>query len=344
MEYKDYYRILGVKREATEKEVRSAYRRLARQHHPDVNPSNPDAANRFREVNEAYEVLSDPQKRARYDRYGAAWERARSSGTAEAGSDFGRWFTGSTGAPSGGSDPAGFSDFFRTLFSNGRTTTAERSATRTRRGADIEQDVEITVEEAVRGTERILQLGSDGECPRCRGRGIVQSQLCPECGGRGEMQRERRIEARIPPGVQQGSRVRLSGKGRPGQNGGGAGDLYLRIRLRPDDRFQVAGRDVRTTVKADLYTCMLGGEVEVPSPVGNHLSLTVPAGTPNGKAFRLRGQGMPTADGGDRGDLYAVISVELPEHLSGEEQQLFERLRDLGRKGKSRREGGRNAS
>lgn len=336
MDYKDYYKTLGLQRGASEKEVRSAYRRLARQYHPDVNPSNPDAAQKFREVNEAYEVLSDPEKRARYDRYGTAWERARASGSTAQTTDFGRWFSGTSGAPrgSGASDATGFSDFFRTLFSNGRTGTAERGAVRARRGTDVEQDVEITVEEAFHGAQRVLQLGGTQECARCGGRGIVQSQLCPECGGRGEAQQEHRIEARIPAGLQHGSRIRIAGKGGQGTNGGPPGDLYLRVRIRPDDRFQVSGNDIRVTVKADLYTCLLGGEVDVPTPIGKKLSLTVPAGTPNGKAFRLKGQGMPAVKGDGRGDLYAVISVDLPEQLNPEEQLLFQKLRDLrGAKG-----------
>lgn len=342
MEYKDYYKALGLQKKATAQEIRAAYRKLARQHHPDVNPGDKGAETRFKEVNEAYQVLSDPEKRAKYDRYGADWERyrqtAQTSGSRQA-TDFSRWYTGGRSGDVNfeyGDDGASFSDFFRTLFGNATTrrsssTTTQR--THLQRGVDLEQDVEITLEEAFGGTERTLQLQGEQTCPECGGRGIVRSALCNTCNGRGSISENRRIEVRIPAGVYEGARVRIAGKGEPGVGGAPGGDLYLRVHIRPHSTYKLEGADVRVDVPVGLYACVLGGEAEVPTPSGRKLALTIPPGTENLKSFRLRGQGMSTlGNPSRRGDLLATIVVQLPKELSPEERAMFERLRDLSGK------------
>ncbi len=325
MEVKDYYQILGVSKNADDKEIKKAYRKLARQYHPDVNPGDEQAEQRFKEISEAYTVLSDPEKRKKYDRFGAQWEQYERAGVNP--DDFGGF--GGFGGPRGGtsrtvtpeefeqmfgggfgraSGASGFSDFFESLFGGAGTRQRTTQGTpfdgfstqpRTRRGQDMETPVEITLEEAFRGTSRTLQRE----------------------GGR-------RIVVDIPPGVQTGSRVRVSGEGGQGL-GGPAGDLYLVVQVKPHDRFAWDGNDLTTQVDVDLYTAVLGGEVEVPT-LERPVLLTIPAGTQNGKRFRLRGLGMPKLRTPDRrGDLYAEVNVVLPEKLTPQERKLFEQLRAM---------------
>lgn len=304
MDYKDYYKTLGVGKSATQDEIKKAFRKLARKHHPDVNPDDPGAEDRFKELNEAYEVLSDPDKRQKYDQFGAQWKQYQQAGGQPGGFDWSQW----GGQQAGGyrtvspeefetmfGGRGGFSDFFETLFGGGRSRTADYGF----RGQqpmeqDVEHDIEITLEQAFHGTSINLQWE----------------------GGRS-------VEAKIPRGVRTGSRVRLSGQGQSG------GDLYLRVTVRPDTRFERDGDDLRRTVEVDLYTLLLGGKVSVHS-IDKSVQLSIPAETPNGKVFRLRGLGMPKLRQSDeRGDLYATVSVRLPKHLSDEEKRLFEQLRDL---------------
>jgi curved DNA-binding protein len=314
MEYKDYYKTLGVDRNASDKEIKSAFRRLARQHHPDMNPDNPQAEERFKEVNEAYEVLSAPEKRSKYDQLGADWHRYQQAGSGPGGFDWGRWTTGQPGqrvhvhygAPEdlqdlfGGSDS--FSDFFSQIFGGMGASSSNGGYQRQmqpQRGRDYEQPVEITLQEAFQGTTRVLQ--KEGQ----------------------------RLEVRIPAGARTGTRVRMSGAGEPGSGGAPAGNLYLRVTVLPDPRFERKGDDLHTTVKPSLYTMILGGEVRVPTMSGERL-LTIPAGTQNGRRFRLRGQGMPRlSQPGQRGDLYARTAVNLPADLTAREKELFEELQQL---------------
>lgn len=338
MDYKDYYKTLGVSKNATEKELRSAYRKLARQYHPDVNPGNRQAEARFKEINEAYQVLSDPEKRAKYDRYGADWERFQRTGSGQT-TDFGRWYTGRSGgytstSGTAGFDTSGFSDFFRTLFGNisgsaGRTTTTTRTQAATR-GDDLEQPIEITAEEAFSGTKRILQLSGEITCPECNGVGIKNTQLCNTCHGRGTIsEQNRRIEVTIPQGVYDGARIRVAGKGEPGYGGAPSGDLYLRIKIKKHPKFEFEGRDVYVNQAVDLYTCLLGGEVAVPTPAGKKLMLTIPANTNNGQSFRLRGQGMPALNNpSQKGDLIVRVTTELPHDLSEQQRDLLKQVRD----------------
>jgi curved DNA-binding protein len=317
MEYKDYYKVLGVSRDADEREIKSSFRKLARKCHPDVNPGDPDCEEQFKEINEAYEVLSDPEKRARYDQLGAEWQRYRQAGGRPDGFDWDQW---TTGAPGEGrrvhvrygtpedlqdifGDTSPFSDFFTSIFGGmggARPEGTHEGYTyqpRPRRGQDYEQEVEITLREVYQGTTRILQ--KDG----------------------------RRLEIRIPPGANTGTRVRMSGEGGAGTSGGQPGDLYLRVRVQPDPIFERDGDDLRVTVPVDLYTAVLGGEVRMPTLSGP-VTLKIPETTQNGTTFRLRGKGMPRLrTPQEHGDLYASIDVRLPTNLTPRQRELFEELR-----------------
>ncbi|MGQ9598150.1 MAG: DnaJ C-terminal domain-containing protein [Anaerolineae bacterium] len=315
MEYKDYYKILGVDKNASEKEIKRAFRRLARQYHPDVNPNDPMAEERFKEINEAYEVLSDPEKRQKYEQLGADWQRWQQMGGRPGDFDWSRWTTGRPGervyvrygTPEdledlfGGRSP--FSDFFSQIFGGMGSRTGRggfQYEIRPQRGQDIEQEVEITLQEAYHGTTRILQ--KDGQ----------------------------RLEVKIPAGAKTGTRVRMSGEGGAGTGGGPAGDLYLKVKVLPDPRFERKGDDLYTTVPVDLYTMVLGGEVRVPTMTGE-VMLTIPAGTQNGRSFRLRGKGMPhLREPGQHGDLYVKVEAQLPTRLTPRQRDLFEQLRRLG--------------
>lgn len=341
MDFKDYYQVLGVKRDASEKDIRSAFRKLARQYHPDVNKDDKQAEARFKEVNEANEVLSDPEKRQMYDRFGADWQRyqqaqANGQGTSQ---DFSQWFTGGRPSSGGGggqrveyrdfSEVGEFSDFFETLFGGGRRGRNGAGVPMPRRGADEEVEAELTLEEAEQGTTRMVSLQTNAICPTCGGSGVKDHRRCPTCGGSGYTAQNRRLEARIPAGVADGARIRLSGQGGSGAAGGPNGDLYLRVRLLPHKQFEREGSDLRTTVDVPLYTALLGGEIAVPA-LGSRLSLRIPPETQNGKVFRLRGKGL-AAGRDQRGDLLARINVVLPTGLSDDERETFARLRDGAR-------------
>ncbi|MBV9172588.1 MAG: J domain-containing protein [Chloroflexi bacterium] len=313
---RDYYQVLGVPRTASEKDIKTAYRKLARKHHPDVNPGNKNAEEEFKEIGEAYSVLSDPDKRKKYDRWGPDWEKIEQAQAA--GANFGNrpspggstytWTTtgGDGGQGFGGFDSEDIGNLFEQLFGRSAAGTGGRSRVRTtpRKGADLEQPVEVTLEEAFAGTQRTFQIRD------------VQT---------GET---RTAEIKIPAGAYDGLRVRVAGKGDPGTAGGQAGDLFLIVSVKPHQMFERDGDDLRVKVATPLYTAMLGGEVRVPTPKGTHLALKVPPETPNGQRMRLAGQGMPRVGGG-RGDLYAEITVELPRNLTQREKDLFSELAHL---------------
>jgi DnaJ-class molecular chaperone len=325
MAAKDYYAILGVSKNATEKDIKQAYRKLARKYHPDVNPGDKSAEAKFKEINQAHEVLSDPEKRKKYDQFGENWQYAdqfaKAGGQQRATWDFGR-----RGTPSDFGDQAGaegFGDIFDSILrgSSGRT------ARRPQRGQDLEYPVEVSLEEAYRGTMRMLEMQGEEPCPTCKGKG------CRTCGGAGTVRRSRRLEVKIPQGVREGSRVRIAGKGGPGQMGGEAGDLYLLISVKPDDRFQRTEDDLHVDVPVLLTDAILGGEVEVPTLEGKKLALKIPPETQNGKVFRLAGQGMPRLGNNTKGDLYAKVKVVLPTRISAKEKELFQQLKSLLAKG-----------
>jgi curved DNA-binding protein len=322
MDYKDYYQILGVDKGTNQDEIKKAYRKLARKYHPDMNPGDNAAEEKFKELNEAYEVLSDPAKREKYDRFGKQWQQYERKGGRPEDFDWSQWTTqpggqaytrtvspeeleqilgGGFGGFSGGM--GGFSDFFETLFGGGLGRQAGGSGRRTapaRRGRDNEQAVMISLDDAFYGTTVNLQW-EDG----------------------------RRIEAKIPPGVRTGSRVRLSGQGQAGISGGSRGDLYLKVSVRPHDLFERDGDNLKTTVPVDLYTALLGGKITVRT-IDRTVELTIPPETPNGKVFRLSGLGMPKLKKPDvHGNLYATVQIQLPKNLSTQEKELVEKLRSL---------------
>jgi curved DNA-binding protein len=309
---------LGVAKEASQDEIKKAFRKLARKHHPDVNPGDQAAEERFKEINEAYEVLSDPEKRQKYDQFGSQWRQYERAGGRPEDFNWGQWQAepGSrsytrTVTPEEFEDifgsGAGFSDFFETLFGGGsrRRTTAgfEEQAyyqPRPRQGRDAEHTVQVSLDEAFHGATRTL-----------------------------EWENGRRIEARVPRGVDTGSRIRLSGQGEPGRSGGSAGDLYLRIEVTPHPRFRREGDDLKVVQPVDLYTLLLGGKVDVPG-LDRTVKLAVPPETANGKVFRLKGLGMPRLrDPEQRGDLYVTVEAELPTSLSQDEISLLRQLRDM---------------
>ena len=331
---RDYYPVLGVGRAATDKEIKSAYRKLARKHHPDVNPGDKAAESKFKEINEAYEVLGDPDKRRKYDELGANWrmyEQAQQQGQSGAnpfgggGNPFGgggAW-TINMGGGGGGyrtmndeemheifgnEDP--FSDFFKTFF-GGQTQEAggqrEPGRQRTRgarahKGRDIEHEVELTLEEAFHGATRRISIKQAGHA--------------------------RSVDVRIPAGVKDGARVRAAGEGETGANGGTSGDLYLRVKLKPHAVFERDGADLKTKVAVPVTTAVLGGEANVPTMTGS-VRLKIPETTQNGQVFRLKGHGMPTVGKPDqRGDLYALAEIQLPRTVTKDQRLHWEALQE----------------
>ncbi len=309
MEYKDYYKILDVDRNASEKEVKRTYRRLARKLHPDVNPGDKGAEARFKEINEAYDVLGDPEKRAKYDRLGASWQQWQRAGRDPGGFDWSQSASPGAGATRvnfadlnellGGAGGSGFSDFFSSLFGGMAGGARPQAQVRPRKGQDLRQPIDITLEEAFRGTTRTLIR--DG----------------------------RRIQASIPAGAKTGTKVRLTGQGTPGSSGGPAGNLYLTITVLPHNRFERKGDRLHTQIPVDFYTAVLGGKTEVETLAGS-VQLSIPAGTQGGQVFRLRGKGMPKLRHKDEfGDLYAKVTIQIPKCLSKQEKELFTQLAEL---------------
>lgn len=348
MAKRDYYEVLGVSRDATEQEIKSAYRKLALKYHPDRNPGNKEAEERFKEAAEAYSVLGDPQKRAVYDRYGHA-----GVGTAAGEPTF---------------DPSIFADFtdifgdffgFGDLFGFGT-----RGRPRARRGEDVRYDLEISFEDAVRGMTAEILVPRTETCPRCRGEGAEPGQgfircsschgrgeliyqqgfltvrrTCPQCGGRGQImrqacsecrgqgyvRRERRLKVNIPPGVDDGMRLRLANEGQPGSNGGPPGDLYVVLHVKPHPFFRREGNDLHCTLPVNIAQAALGAEIEVPTLEGPE-KVKIPEGTQPGAQFRLRHKGVPDVNGAGRGDLWVHIDVRVPTRLTRQQRRLLEEL------------------
>jgi DnaJ-class molecular chaperone len=318
VEFKDYYKTLGVTKTATEKELKQAFRKLARKLHPDVNPGDKGAESKFKEVNEAYEVLGDPEKRKKYDELGANWRMYEQAGAQGGANPFaGSWNVGGTGTQGfrtmtpeemeemfGDSNP--FSDFFTTFFGGGGGPGAGARASargaRQRPGRDIENEIELPLEDAYHGSTHRLSLRHDGHA--------------------------RTVDVRIPAGVVDGSRVRISGEGEQGSGGAAAGNLYLRVKLAPHPVFEVKGRDLYTKVLVRVTTAVLGGEALVMTLAGKPARLRIPPLTQNGQVFRLKGFGMPTVGKPDeKADLYARVDIQMPTQLSPAEREHYEALR-----------------
>jgi curved DNA-binding protein len=316
MQYRDYYEILGVKKDASQDEIKKAYRKLARKYHPDVNPDDPGAEEKFKDINEAYQVLSDDEKRSKYDKFGSQWKQYQQRGGRAEDFDWSQWAAQGQPGMGGyrtvsqeefeqmfGGGLGGFSDFFTTLFGGmgmggarpGGRTPRGTSQQAMQQGRDIEHSVQISLEEAFNGTTRLLTF-EDG----------------------------RRIEATIPPGVKTGSRIRLSGQGSPGPRG--ASDLYLKIKVASHPKFTREGDDLKINQPVDFFTALLGGEVTV-STIDKTVKLTVPPESDSGKTFRLKGLGMPKLNNpGKRGDLYVTLEIQVPKNLTADQKKKFEEL------------------
>jgi len=336
---KSYYETLGLKKEASQKEIKAAYRRLARKHHPDVNPGDRSAEGRFKEINQAFEVLSDADKRAKYDRYGENWEQAEAFEKARAAHGGrggaqthhgGQAFTFDIndllrrqGRGGGG---GGFEDVLGGLFGGmGRRGPA--------RGQNVEYAAEITLEEAYNGTTRTLHLQSQEACATCGGRGEIAGAVCHECEGAGAVLRPKRIEVKIPAGAKDGTRVRIAGEGSAGMGGGPRGDLYVVVKVRPHARFERRGDDLVEEISVPVEDAVLGGEAQVGTIAGKRIAVTIPPLTQNGRTIRLAGLGMPRLESRKgHGDLLVKVRLVIPEEITEEQKALYERLR-AARKG-----------
>jgi molecular chaperone DnaJ len=344
---RDYYEILGVGRSATEQELKSAYRQMALKHHPDRNPDNTDAEERFKEAAEAYGVLSDPQKRAAYDHYGhAGLSTSASSFDPNAFTDFGDVL----------GDFFGFGDLFGG---------SGRRRSRAQRGDDLRYDLELSFEDAVRGLSAEIQIPRQEVCHRCLGKGAEPGDLatcttchgrgemlyqqgflsirrtCSQCGGSGQVARkacsgcrgqgytasQEKLKVNIPAGVDNGTRLRLSGKGQPGANDGPAGDLYVFMKVEEHAIFERREKDLHCTIPLNIAQAALGAEIEVPTLDGSE-NLKIPEGTQTGASFCLRRQGVPDVNGRGRGDLYVHVQVKVPAKLTREQRKLFEQLKE----------------
>jgi molecular chaperone DnaJ len=356
----DYYTVLGVAREASDTDIKRAYRQLARRHHPDVAKDKAGAESRFKEINEAYEILSDPEKRQRYDRFGHAGVNGAASG---AGPGFG---------PFGGFSSAdGFGDLFDMFFGQSRSATQQRQ-TGPARGADLRYDLEITLEDAYRGAERPITFAHLGACETCRGSGAKPGTLitscercggsgvirsarqtplgqfvtqttcttcggegqvipspCDACRGRGRVERQRTLTVRIPPGVDDGSRIRLTGSGEAGARGGAPGDLYVYLSVAPHARFRRDGLDLHLDVPISFPQAALGGTLSIETFDGP-VEVAVAAGTQNGATYRVPGHGMPSVRGSGRGHLLAMMHIVVPTKLSRRERELLEEYAEIG--------------
>lgn len=349
---KDLYEILGVARSASEDELKKAFRNLAKEHHPDRNPGDEEAEHRFKEINLAYEILKDPEKRAAYDRYGhAAFEGA-----------------GAGAGPGGGFDfSGGFADIFDEMF--GEFMGGRRGRGGHRRGADLRYNLEISLEDAFNGRSAEIRVptsvtcetcsGSGAEggaqpiscptcqgagkirsqqgfftvertCPSCRGAGQVIDKPCQSCNGSGRTQKEKALSVKIPPGVEDGTRIRLSGEGEAGLNGAPAGDLYIFLSVTPHRLFQRDQADIFCKVPIAMTAAALGGTVEVPTIDGGKAKVNVPPGTQTGQQFRLRSKGMSVLNSRQRGDMYVEARIETPVNLSRKQRELLQEFEKAG--------------
>jgi molecular chaperone DnaJ len=355
MAKRDYYEVLGVQRSATEQDLKSAYRKLAKEYHPDRNPGDASAEQRFKEVNEAYEALKDPQKRAAYDRFGhAAFD---SSG------GFGRGGGGGFGPEFASSMSDIFDDLFGEFMGGRRGGGAGRARSGRERGADLRYNMEITLADAYAGKKAEIVVptsvscetcagsgaktgtkpttcptcGGMGKirasqgfftvertCPNCHGRGEVIEDPCPSCHGAGRVTKERKLSVEIPSGVEDGTRIRLAGEGEAGLRGGPAGDLYIFLSVKPHEFFQRDGADIFCKVPIAMTTAALGGQIEVPTVDGSVTRVRVPEGTESGKQFRLKGKGMPVLRSKVTGDMYIQVEVETPKSLTRRQRELLE--------------------
>ncbi len=348
MEYKDYYKILGVDKNATQKEIKKAYRRLARKYHPDVNPGDKEAEKKFKEINEAYEVLGDKEKRKKYDEFGQYWEHADKIGASgfkgQAGGNFRYEDLSSI---FGGGD---LSDLLGSIFGgmSGKTRTGKGFRTFTwssgpdasfdfgggfqkqpQKGADLEASIELTIEEAAHGVVKHITLNKEVPCDRCGGLGAAGNRICPVCRGRGKVVKPRHIEVKVPAGVKNGSKIRVRGEGATGVLGGAPGDLFLVAKIKPHPFYQLKNGDLYCEVPITVTEAVLGAEIDVPSLWGR-VSMKIPPETQTGKIFRLKGQGFPKLNNpSQKGDYFVKVKVVIPEGITPEEKRLYEQLKSF---------------
>ncbi len=355
MAKRDYYEVLGVARGADEAELKKAFRRKAMELHPDRNPNDPKAEARFKEVNEAYDVLKDPQKKAAYDRFGhAAFENGGGGFRPGANGDF----------------ASAFSDVFDDLFGDFMGGRGGARGTRAARGPDLRYNLRMTLEEAYRGKQATITVpsavacevcsgtGAEGgaepaTCPTCSGLGKVRAQqgfftverTCPTCGGRGQIiknpcracagsgrvRKDRTLNVNIPAGVETGTRIRLAGEGEPGQRGGPTGDLYIFVEVAPHPIFERDNQNLYCRIPVSMATAALGGEIDAPTLDGGRTRVKVPAGVQSGKQLRLRGKGMPALRGAGSGDLYIELAVETPVNLTARQREILEEFEAAGK-------------
>jgi molecular chaperone DnaJ len=369
---KDYYKALGVSKGASAEEIKKSYRKLARKYHPDANKGDASSEERFKEISEAYNVLSDSKRRAEYDEarslFGAGGRMPRGAGAGQYGGfDLGDIFTSAGG--SGGR----LGDILGGMFGGGRGTTTQA---RPRRGADVETEASLSFSDAIDGATVSLRLTDEGPCPvcrgtgakagtvpkvcptcqgtgqssrdlgsfafsepcsTCRGRGMVVDDPCPTCSGSGRAMSARTIQARIPAGVADGQRIKLKGKGAPGERGGPPGDLYVRVHVSGHPVFSRSAHNLTVTVPVTFTEAALGAEIKVPSHRGQPVNLRIPPGTPNGRTFRVRGKGVRRPDG-TRGDLLVKVDVQVPKDLTDAARDALEKFRDASVDGNPREE------
>jgi len=353
MAKRDYYDVLGVERGASGDELKKAYRKKAKELHPDRNADNPDAEAQFKEVNEAYDILKDAEKKAAYDRFGhAAFEGGTGASAGGPGGGFG----------GGGDFASAFSDVFEDLFGDFAGGRGGRGGQRAARGSDLRYNMRVTLEEAFTGSQKTINVpgsvecdtchgtGAEGgaepaQCPTCSGMGKVRAQQgfftvertcptcqgmgqviqnpCKSCGGAGRVAKERALSVNIPPGVETGTRIRLAGEGEAGMRGGPSGDLYIFVDVGPHSIFERESENLFCRVPVSMGTAALGGEIEVPTIDGGRARVKIPAGSQSGKQMRLRAKGMPHLRGAGRGDMYIELAVETPVNLTGRQKELL---------------------
>lgn len=358
-EKRDYYEVLGVEKTASEDEIKSAYRKLAKKYHPDLNPGNAEAEAKFKEVNEAYGVLSDADKRAKYDQYGTADPQAGFGGGG---------FSGGFGGFGSGGFSGGFEDIFENIF--GGFTGSRHSNNAPEQGRDLRVDMELTFEEAAFGAKKEINLtreescdecGGSGaakgttaevcqachgsgqvrttqntvfgsfsstqQCTACHGTGRIIRTPCKKCGGKGRIRRARRISINVPAGIDNGQAITLRGEGEQGKRGGAAGDLYVYFSVKPHKLFKRRGNDIYLEVAVSFANAALGAEITVPT-LEDSIKYKIPEGTQPGTVFRIRGKGIKRLGGNDRGDMYITVGVEVPRRLSSKQKELLRAFDD----------------
>ncbi|HOX57976.1 MAG TPA: J domain-containing protein [Candidatus Paceibacterota bacterium] len=335
VQYRDYYEILKVPRSASEADIKKAFRKLAREYHPDVAKNKKQAEEKFKEINEAYEVLGDPAKRKRYDELGPNWQAGAEFRPPPGWQSFGRGRPAQGGGP--GSEAfefqfggTGFSDFFEQLFSSaagrGAAGFGRRGpfAEEEMRGQDIEGDILVSLEEATRGSVRSVSVRHALPCGQCGGSGHRNRRVCQACGGAGQVARTETWQVKVPAGVTEGQRLRLAGRGEAGAGGGAAGDLYLRVRLARHPDFEVENHNLIYEAQIAPWEAVLGANISVPT-LGGRVAIKIPPGTQNGQKLRVRGRGLPQRGGGS-GDLIVETRIEVPRRVTESERKLWEHL------------------